>query len=85
MSVSRQHRGLVKLILRLLEPLRASIRALVLLADLVDRGLDLIQLVFAVEQALQIKGDDKGAAWILGVEDLLRVARRAYLSAPAPQ
>jgi acyl carrier protein len=45
-------------------------------------SIDLIQLVMAVEQALQIKIDDRGAARIRTIEDLLSVSRQAYLSAP---
>jgi acyl carrier protein len=40
-------------------------------------SLDFIKLIMAVEQALQIKIDDKDAARIRMVEDLLRVARAA--------
>jgi acyl carrier protein len=47
-------------------------------------SIDLIQLVMAVEQALQIKIDDRGAARIRTIEDLLSVSRQAYLSAPMP-
>ena len=67
-----------------MEPLRASIRALVVLTDLVDRGLESIQHVLVVEQAFQIKINDNSAARIRIVEDV-GVARRAYSSAPAPQ
>ncbi|MEA2781681.1 MAG: acyl carrier protein [Rhodospirillaceae bacterium] len=48
-----------------------------LVTDLGLDSLDFIKLVMAVEQALQIKIDDKEAAQIRIVEDLLRVARRA--------
>ena len=45
-------------------------------------SIDLIQMVMAVEQALEIKIDDKGAARIRTVEDLLNVSREAYCAVP---
>ncbi|HYW33575.1 MAG TPA: phosphopantetheine-binding protein [Candidatus Bathyarchaeia archaeon] len=52
--------------------------------DLGLDSLDFIKLVMAVEQALETRIDDKEAAKVRTVEDLLGLARRACTSAGAP-
>jgi len=52
--------------------------------DLGLDSLDFIKLVMAVEQALETRIDDKEAAKVRTVEDLLSLARRACALAGSP-